>query len=65
MEKQRLVEYLEDVGFDRYLEQQMKVRLIIKNNFIAGLAKGFGAAVGATILLGILLWIVHFFSSQF
>ncbi len=45
--------------FGEYIEMMSNPKAVIKRNFIAGLARGFGMAIGFTVLGGIGLYILQ------
>ncbi|MFO7154972.1 MAG: DUF5665 domain-containing protein [Caldicoprobacter oshimai] len=47
---------LEKMRFDDYIEYLNDTRRMIRTNFIAGLARGFGMAVGFTLLGAVALY---------
>lgn len=52
---QKLVDHLEKTRIAEYVELMQKPRRLLFLNFIAGLARGFGIAVGATIVFALLI----------
>jgi hypothetical protein len=55
----RLAYSLEKSGIQDYLEYRSNPRKMLKANFLSGLARGFGMAVGFTILGAIVIWILQ------
>lgn len=53
-----LVDRLESMRIAEYLDLLQKPSRIIYLNFLAGVAKGFGIAVGATIVFALLIEIL-------
>lgn len=41
-----------------YLTGALDRKRLIKNSFLRGLAAGFGGVIGATIVVGLLLWLL-------
>lgn len=52
---QKLIEHLERLRITEYVELMQRPRRVLYINFIAGLARGFGIAVGATVVFALLL----------
>jgi hypothetical protein len=52
---QKLVNHLEKLRVAEYVELMQKPRRILFLNFIAGLARGFGIAVGATVVFALMI----------
>lgn len=52
---QKLVNHLEELRVAEYVELMQKPRRILFLNFIAGLARGFGIAVGATVVFALMI----------
>jgi hypothetical protein len=50
---QKLVHHLEAMRIAEYLEMLEKPKKIIINNFLAGIARGLGMAVGASVIFAI------------
>ncbi|MFA6448543.1 MAG: DUF5665 domain-containing protein [bacterium] len=48
----------ERMNLTGYLSMMQNTRLIIWNNFIAGVARGFGFSIGMTLLVGLLLFLM-------
>ena len=48
----KLADAMERMHFDEYVRYAMDKRRLLRTNFLAGLARGFGAAVGFTLLGG-------------
>ena len=55
----RLAYSLEKSGIEDYLEYRRNTRKMLKSNFLSGLARGFGTAVGFTILGALVIWILQ------
>ena len=55
----RLAYSLEKSGIEDYLEYRSNPRKMLKANFLSGLARGFGMAVGFTILGAVVIWILQ------
>ena len=53
-----IVKAFEAGGVVEYLEYLQSGRRVMWVNFKAGVAKGFGVTVGATVVLGIAIWIL-------
>jgi hypothetical protein len=49
----KLAEFLERSNFQDWLDQQRNPWLSIKSNLIAGIARGFGMALGAGVVFGL------------
>jgi hypothetical protein len=53
--------FLQRSNFNDFLEQQQRPSHLIWKNFLMGLARGFGAVIGATLLvalgLGVIAWV--------
>ena len=47
--------FLERANLHDYLEQQNRPWVLIRNNLLAGIARGFGIVIGATILIALVL----------
>jgi hypothetical protein len=60
MKEEYLIEWLERMNFQDWLNQQMNTKLLIRQNFIAGVARGFGLALGGTFLLALVAFITTF-----
>ncbi len=45
-------------GFNEYVELLQHTPRLLWKSFLQGVAKGFGAVVGATIVFALLLWIL-------
>jgi hypothetical protein len=58
-ELQRLVHHMEAMRIADYVEMLEKPARLILTNFIAGLAKGLGIALGATLILALTLEIMR------
>lgn len=52
---QKLVDHLERLRIAEYVELMQKPGRLLFLNFIAGLARGFGIAVGATIVFALMV----------
>ena len=52
---QKLVDHLERLRIAEYVELMQKPGRVLFINFIAGLARGFGIAVGATIVFALMV----------
>jgi hypothetical protein len=61
----KLATYLEKMNFIDWVEQQLDTKRLIRVNLIAGIARGFGIALGGGFVLGVVSSIVvtvkHFF----
>ncbi len=55
---QKLAYIFERMNLSEYISIMQDKRKIIFNNFIAGLARGFGFSIGMTVLLGVLVYIL-------
>ena len=53
-----LVKVFEAAGLVEFLEYLQSGKRLMWVNFKAGVAKGFGVTVGATVVLGIAVWIL-------
>ena len=58
-EIKKIATLLEDAKLSEYIEMMSNPKRMIKRNFIAGLARGFGMAIGFTILGAIGLYILQ------
>jgi hypothetical protein len=56
---QRLVHHLECMRIAEYMELLERPGKLILINFIAGLARGLGIAIGATVIFAIVLNLLH------
>lgn len=52
---QRLANQLEKMRIGEYMDLMQKPRRLLFLNFIAGLARGFGIAVGATVVFALMV----------
>lgn len=55
LQMRKLVDHLEKLRIAEYVELQQKPGRILFLNFIAGLARGFGIAIGATVIFALLV----------
>jgi len=55
---QKLAYIFERMNLSEYISIMQDKRKIIFNNFIAGLARGFGFSIGMTVLLGVLVYVL-------
>lgn len=55
----RLARALEKSGIEDYLEYRRSPRRVIASNFLGGLARGFGMAIGFTILGAVVIWLLQ------
>jgi uncharacterized protein DUF5665 len=62
---EKLALWLEKMNFQDWLNMQMDTKLLIRQNFIAGIARGLGMALGGTFILGVLTAIVLFVKGLF
>lgn len=62
---EKLAAWLERMNFQDWLNMQMDTKLLIRQNLIAGIARGFGIAIGGTFILGIVTAIVLFVRGLF
>jgi uncharacterized membrane protein YhiD involved in acid resistance len=53
-----IIKILEAGGVVEYLEYLQSGKRLLWINFKAGVAKGFGITVGATVVLGLLVWVL-------
>lgn len=51
-------EHLGQVLEDIYLSGYTDKKKLLKMSFLKGLATGFGGVIGATVMIGLLLWIL-------
>jgi hypothetical protein len=56
---QRLVERLEAMRIAEYLELLEKPRRLVVTNFIAGIARGLGFAIGTTIVFAVVVEVLR------
>ena len=56
---QRLVHHLESMRIAEYMELLERPGKLVLINFIAGLARGLGIAIGATVIFAIVLNLLH------
>ena len=56
---EKLVSHLESLRIAEYMELLERPFKLILINFIAGLARGLGIAIGATVIFAILLNFLH------
>ena len=56
---EKLVHHLESLRIAEYMDLLERPAKLILINFIAGLAKGLGIAIGATVIFAILLSFLH------
>ena len=56
---ERLVDTLEAMGIDEYVKRRSNPRKMLLNSALIGLAKGFGSAVGFTILGALVIYILR------
>ncbi len=56
---EQIATLLGESRFDEYVEMISNPKKIIRRNFIAGLARGFGMAIGFTVLGAIGLYILQ------
>lgn len=59
MQLEKLVHHLESLRIAEYMDLLERPAKLILINFIAGLARGLGIAVGATVVFAILLNFLH------
>jgi len=62
-EYENLGKALERIVQKDYIDLALNKRKLMTIGFIKGLASGFGAFLGATIVVGALLWILSLFDS--
>jgi hypothetical protein len=62
---EKLAAWLERMNFQDWLNMQMDTKLLIRQNLIAGIARGFGIAIGGTFILGIVTAVVLFVRGLF
>jgi hypothetical protein len=55
---QRLAAHMEKAHFDDYAAMFSRPFKFIIFNFLAGMARGFGVAVGMTVIVGLLLYLL-------
>jgi hypothetical protein len=55
---QKFAQMLERMNMGDYLAMMQDRKRIILNNFIAGVARGFGFSIGMTLLVGLLLFLL-------
>lgn len=53
-----LIDAIESAGIDEFIEYIRSPWKMLWPNFIAGVARGFGALVGATIVIALIGWIL-------
>lgn len=56
--EKELIKTFEAAGVIDYLQYLQSSRKILWTNFQAGIAKGFGLTIGATVVLGIFIWLL-------
>lgn len=56
---EKLVRHLESLRIAEYMELLERPGKLILINFIAGLARGLGIAIGATVIFAIVLNLLH------
>lgn len=56
--EKELIKTFEAAGVVDYLQYLQSSKRILWTNFQAGIAKGFGITIGATVVLGIFIWIL-------
>ncbi len=57
--QEQIAVLLGESRFGEYIEMMSNPKVVIKRNFVAGLARGFGMAIGFTVLGGIGLYILQ------
>lgn len=62
-EYENLGKALEQIVQKDYIDLALNKRKLMGIGFLKGLASGFGAFLGATIVVGALLWILSLFDS--
>lgn len=55
VQMRKLVDHLEKLRIAEYVELQQKPSRILFLNFIAGLARGLGIAIGATVIFALMV----------
>ncbi len=55
---QKLAYIFERMNLSEYISIMQDRRKIILNNFVAGLARGFGFSIGMTMLVGVLVYVL-------
>ena len=58
-----VLDALRSVGVEEFVAYMRSPWRMLWTNFIAGVVRGFSALVGASLLLGLLLWVLKFFVS--
>lgn len=53
-----LIKAFEAAGVIDYLQYLQSSRTLLWTNFKAGVAKGFGITIGATVVIGLLIWLL-------
>ena len=56
--EKELIKTLEAAGVIDYLQYLQSSKRILWTNLQAGIAKGFGITIGATVVLGIFIWVL-------
>jgi len=56
---EQLVHHLEVMRIAEYLEMLQKPKQLIWTNFIAGIARGLGMAVGATVIFALMIEVLR------
>lgn len=56
--EKELIKTFEAAGVVDYLQYLQSSKRILWTNLQAGIAKGFGITIGATVVLGIFIWIL-------
>lgn len=56
---EQLVHHLEVMRITEYLELLQKPKQLLWTNFIAGIARGLGVAIGATVIFAVLLEVLR------
>ncbi len=55
-----LTELVKQLRSERYLQMVDNRKRFLFYNFIAGMARGVGWALGATVVLGLVVWIISY-----
>lgn len=53
-----LIDAIESIGLDEFMEYIRSPWKMLWPNFVAGIARGFGALVGATIVIALVGWLL-------
>ncbi len=54
-------EIFETLGFNEFAEYLRKPWRIVWINFVAGISRGFGIVLGATVVLALFVWLLGLF----